>query len=377
MQVRLGIIGLGNIGQEHVKLINSGAVPELAVSAVCARSMPAIDWDIPYFSDYLTLFDSGLIDAVLIATPTHEHFAMAQAALQRGLHVLVEKPLAMSIGQAKDLLSNANSVVFGVMLNQRYHPLYQRIQALLNNGELGELVRYSWTMTAWYRPDIYYKVSAWRGTWAGEGGGLLLNQCIHNLDVLQWCVGLPTEVTAQIGFGKFHDIEVEDEVSALFRHDNGVTGSLIASSGEAPGINQFDLVCDRGMIRCDGETLTVWKGNESTAAHSKHTRAMFGTPEFSPSVYEPSATSPQHAYPLNDFARAILSGSPMHTPASEGLGSLHLANALLMSGWHHQSVSLPLSASVYEQALQQRMRESSLRAPEKLNVEIDMNKSYR
>ena len=223
--VRIGIVGLGNIGQQHAKLLSGGGVEGAELAAVCARGDGSgapfgVPYGVPCFTDPEALFDSGLVDAVLIATPTQTHPEIGRAALKRGLHVLMEKPLAMSADQAWDLVSAApERVQFAVMLNQRFHPAYARIKTILEEGRLGALQRFAWTMTGWYRPDVYYKVSKWRGTWPGEGGGLLINQCIHNLDVLQWLVGLPGGVFAVAGFGRYHEIEVEDEVTATLRFE--------------------------------------------------------------------------------------------------------------------------------------------------------------
>ena len=198
--VRFGVIGLGNIGQQHVELLQSGVVDGAKLTAVSART-DASGFDVPHFADYRALLASGAVDAVLIATPTMDHLEMGLAACEANLHVLMEKPAAMSVADARTLVAARRPErQFAVMLNQRFHPAYARIKELFADGRIGHLQRFGWTMTAWYRPDVYYRVSAWRGTWRGEGGGLLINQCIHNLDVLTWLTGLPTQVFSVCGF---------------------------------------------------------------------------------------------------------------------------------------------------------------------------------
>lgn len=353
--VSIDIIGRGNIGEAHAKLLSSGAIDraQLATSSEHA-------------------------DAVLIATPTMSHVEIGLQAFDRGLHVLMEKPLAMSVRQAQTLLAAAPpSRCFAVMLNQRFHAAYVKIKQVLDAGRLGALRRFAWNMTTWYRPDVYYRVSRWRGTWPGEGGGLLINQCIHNLDVLQWLVGMPREVYAIAGFGKYHEIDVEDEVTATLVFEHGLTGTVTASSGEAPGINQFYLVGDLGTLRFDGETIRCWTSDTSVAAHCAQTRDMFGMPAFTEEDIVPAAAVNQHGAVIQNFVDAILDGAPLATPASAGVASIELANAMLMSAWRGAPVSMPLDADAYEAALQARIEASSLRTPEKIEANIDMEKSYR
>ena len=377
--VRIGIIGLGNIGRQHAELLSGGSVEGAELGAVCGRGGDlGAPFGVPCFPDHQALFASGLVNAVLIATPTQSHPEIGRAALEQGLHVLMEKPLAMSVGQARELISAASERSrFAVMLNQRFHPAYGRIKALLDEGRLGPLQRFAWTMTSWYRPDVYYKVSSWRGTWPGEGGGLLINQCIHNLDVLQWLVGLPGEVFAVAGFGKYHEIDVEDEVTATLRFADGLTGTVTASSGEAPGINQLDLVGDLATLRFDGERIRLYASAESVAEHCQRTLDMFGMPEITEQAIQPDEPVNQHQAVLQNFVNAIARGEPLATPAVAGLPAVELANAMLLSAWRDQVVSLPLDAEAYESALQRRIASASLREPAALQANIDMAKSYR
>ena len=373
--VRIGIVGLGNIGRQHAKLLRDGSVVGAELSAVCARGS---DPGMPCFSDYQALFASGLIDAALIATPTQSHPEIGRAALGRGLHVLMEKPLAMSIRQARELISVApEASCFAVMLNQRFHAAYRCIKKLLDDGRIGPLRRFAWNMTSWYRPDVYYKVSNWRGTWPGEGGGLLINQCIHNLDVLQWLVGMPGKVFAVAEFGKYHKIDVEDEVTATLRFKDGLTGTVTASSGEAPGINQLDLVGDLGTLRFDGQRIRLHASAQSVAEHCEHTLDMFGMPDFTEHAIQPDEPVNQHQAVLQNFVNAIARGEPLATPAAAGLASIELANAMLLSAWRGQVVSLPLDAAAYELALQKKIASTSLREPAAIQANIDMAKSYR
>lgn len=378
MTVRFGVIGTGNIGAQHIELLRSGAIADAVLVATASRQGKPVDAAIPHFRDHVRMFAEASLDAVLIATPTQSHVEIALAALEQGLHVLMEKPIAMSVGQAERLLAQVKpDTQFAVMLNQRFHPVYRRIKSMLEADAIGELQRLNWIMTAWYRPDIYYRVSSWRGTWPGEGGGLLINQCIHNLDVLQWLVGLPRSVHARVDFGRFHDLDVEDAVTALLNFDNGASGVLVAASGEAPGVNRLELVGDRGSIVSEGNEIVLKTSSESVAEHCRTTRQMFGMPEFSTEVFADFPDVNQHAAVLENFVAAITGRQALLTSGTEGLGSLQLANAMLLSAWTEGTVQLPLDSTAYETLLAGRIAGSELRTPEEVEVEIDMDASYR
>ena len=253
--VRLGIIGLGNIGQQHIQHIQT-AVAGCEIAALCSRQSKVIAGleAVPHFSDYRELIDSGLVDAVLIATPTMAHFEQASYALDKGLHLLMEKPIGLSCYEGEQLIARQQEQqVFAVMLNQRTDPLFVAMKEQVDSGRIGAIQRTHWTMTNWFRPEVYFQVSDWRATWKGEGGGLLVNQCIHNLDIFQWICGMPVSVQSFCSFGKYHDIEVEDEATAYLHYSNGASGVFVGSTGEAPGINRFDIVGDRGTLSFDGD----------------------------------------------------------------------------------------------------------------------------
>lgn len=376
--IRFAVVGTGNIGQQHINLLRSGDIKNAELVATVSRSGAAVAASVPHFSSLESLLDEDCCDAVLIATPTMDHVTAAQLAAERGLHVLLEKPLAMSVGQSQALIDSIPSdIQFAVMLNQRFHPAYSAIKQLLNDGRIGSIQRYTWTMTAWYRPDVYYKVSRWRGTWPGEGGGLLINQCIHNLDIMQWLFGLPDRLSAKVAFGRYHDIDVEDEVTAILEHDSGSVGLLQASSGEAPGFNRLEIIGDEGVITWDDKELTLLKADQSVSEHCATTREMFGMPSFTRETVSLDEGVNQHARVVQNFVDALTQGSSLLTPASEGLGSLQLANGMLLSQWDDTAIALPIDSHRYEQLLSERIASSSLREAQNIEVEIDMEKSYR
>ena len=292
--------------------------------------------------------------------------------------MLLEKPLAMSVLQSQSLIDNApTNIHFSVMLNQRFHPAYATLKRLLDEGVIGDIQRYSWTMTSWYRPDIYYQVSSWRGTWPGEGGGLLINQCIHNLDILQWLFGLPESLVSNVAFGRYHQIDVEDEATAVLRHHKGMTGLLQASSGEAPGINRLEIIGDHGSLTWNDSQIILSKSDQSVSEHCAMTHEMFGMPSFSHEAVALPESTNQHAQVLQNMADTVAGKDQLLTPATEGIGSLQLANAILLSEWTGESVNLPIDAARYELLLSEKIEGSRLREPADTEVEINMEKSFR
>ncbi|MEP5569381.1 MAG: Gfo/Idh/MocA family oxidoreductase [Halioglobus sp.] len=378
--VRLGVIGLGNIAQQHIENVTSGAAGRCQLTALCSRSPSELanKYEVQHFAKPLELIQSGLCDAVLVATPTFNHCEVGLQVLEAGLHLMMEKPLGLSIAEGERLVrAQQDSQVFALMLNQRTDPLFQAMHDCVASNALGAITRTHWTMTHWFRPEIYYQASDWRATWKGEGGGLLLNQCIHNLDIFQWLCGMPTSLRGFCQFGRYHDIEVEDEVTAYLEYENGATGVFIGSTGEAPGVNQLDIIGDKGTLSFDGEHLSLKLNTPSTSEYSRSTRDMFGMPGVTVSDITPSRQVNQHALVLANFAEAILDGAPLIAPAAEGLSSLAIANAMLLSTWESREVSFPLASEAYQQALNQRLSESKLREKTMTEVNVDMSASYR
>lgn len=378
--IRLGVIGLGNIAQQHITNIETGAVAGFKITALCSRNETPLAQELNalHFSSYKDLIDSGSVDAVLIATPTLSHFEIAQYALEKDCHVMLEKPIGLSSYEGEQLLGYAkNDTKFALMLNQRTDPTYAKIKSIVDSGVLGDIQRTHWTMTNWFRPEIYFQVSDWRATWKGEGGGLLVNQCIHNLDIFQWICGAPNQITAFSEFGKYHNIEVEDEVTAFLRYDNKATGVFIGSTGEAPGVNRFDIIGDKGSLHFDSGALSQKLNAQSTSEFCHSTQDMFGMPEVTESEIVIDQTVNQHALIMNNFAAAINHNETLIAPAADGLASLDLANAILLSSWNDEKVTLPLDRKIYQQQLNQKISQSQLRVKSDVEAKVDMSKSYR
>lgn len=362
--VRIGVVGLGLMGAGHAANIASGKIKGLELAAVVS-SDPAKRSRFASARGFSTtgeMIASGLVDAVLIATPHYSHTTIGIQALNAGMHVLVEKPISVHKADAEKLLAahTNEKTVFAAILNQRTDPYFQKIRHLVQSGELGAVRRVQWTITDWFRTHAYYSSSAWRATWAGEGGGVLLNQCLHNLDLFQWIFGMPERVTGFCNFGRYHPIEVEDDVTAHFEYSDGQHATLITSTGEAPGTNRLEIATERGRIVYENDKLTLTRNEVPMSEFCRTAKEGFAKPVTSESVIPLAGHGGQHVEILQNFADAILEGKPLIAPAAEGIRSVELANAIVISAWTKKSVDLPLNAKIYECALTQKIADAQL-----------------
>lgn len=364
--IRLGLIGLGNMGSLHLQHLQAGKVPQFQLTAVADQAherLRALPENLHAVTDPLELIQSDWVDAVVIATPHFSHVPLGQAALHQGLHTLLEKPIAVHKQDALKLLKTYEELqvakpIFAAMFNQRTDPRYQKLRDLLQGGTLGEVRRINWVITDWFRTETYYRLGDWRATWRGEGGGVLLNQCPHQLDLLWWLFGSPQEVWAQCRFGQWHDIEVEDDVTAVLTYPNGATCSFVTTTGEAPGTNRLEIACDGGHLLVDDHGIQLCKNLEPAHQFRQHSSEPFGKPQTTEEFLPFPQKGPQHVGILQNFAEAILGQSSLLAPALEGIHSVELANAMLLSTFTQQGISLPMNAEVYARELNQRIQTS-------------------
>ena len=351
-KVRLGVVGLGVMGSIHAKTVLTGKVERCELAAISdivpttGKEFP----EIPFFNSARDMIDSGLIDALLIATPHFDHTKIGIYALEYGLHVLVEKPISVHKADCQKLLNSHKSQeqVFAAMFNQRTNPSYIRLHDLITSGKLGEIRRINWIVTDWFRTHAYYVESNWRATWAGEGGGVLLNQSPHQLDLWQWLFGMPIQLRAFCHRGRFHNIEVEDDVTAYMQYENGATGIFITTTGEAPGTNRLEIAAENGKIVLETNKM-IWTRNTTPTSHfSKEAEKGFAKPDTETIDLSVEDTGLEHVGIIINFVEAILDDIPLIAPASEGIHSVELANAILYSGLNDKSIKLPLDAEKYE-----------------------------
>jgi predicted dehydrogenase len=382
-KVRLGIVGLGNMGSGHAHQLLAGKISRMELTAV-ADTDPEKLKRVPQVKGFSTadeMMGSGLIDAILIATPHYDHTTIGIKALKAGLHVLVEKPISVHRADCERLIAahTNKKQVFAAMFNQRTDHYYIKIRNLIRSGELGEIRRVNWIITDWFRTEHYYASGGWRATWGGEGGGVLLNQCPHNLDLFQWMFGMPVTLRSHIGFGRYHDIEVDDDVTAYMTFKNGATGVFITSTGEAPGTNRLEITAERGKLVYEKDKISFTRNEQEMTEFSRTSDQAFGRP----SIWDITIPAPshggQHNEILENFALAVLDGKELFAPAAEGIHSVELANAMLLSAWTDKAVTLPIDGKKYERLLKQKIAESSLKKKKKKIVKVsgdDFAKSF-
>lgn len=380
--VKIGVVGLGPIGSMHVDNLMSGKIEGAKLVAICEmRPVEADKYpDVKIYTNVDDMLADTNVDAVIVSTPSFTHYPLGVKALQAGKHVLVEKPVALCTADAEELAAEAKKVgkLCAVMLNQRTTPLYARIKQLVDSGELGKINRFSWIMSNWYRPDIYFTSSPWRGTWKGEAGGALINQSIHNIDIIAWVFGLPKSLRAWCKYGKYHSIEVEDEVTCAMQFDGDMTASFITSTGEHPGENRLVIAADKAFIVAADDKLSIRRFAEgSLSDYTSQTKYVFGYPETVETIETFDGKGAQHVGVVSNFVAAIEGREALDYSSEQGELSLQLANAMLLSSWKNADVALPLSGAEYKVALDEKIKTSLLRENPKTDFIVDFKKSFR
>ena len=382
-QVRLGIIGIGGMGSGHAANIAEGKVPKMCLTAVADIRESRLDWakdnlpdTVQRFSDGREMIDSGVCDAVLIATPHYLHPEFAKYGLTHGVHVISEKPAGVYTKQVREVneVAAKSDKVYALMLNQRTNCVYRKLHEMIESGELGQLRRVNWIITDWYRNQSYYDAAGWKATWDGEGGGVLLNQCPHQLDLLQWLCGLPVKVRAFCHEAKWHDIEVEDDVTAYLEFENGATGVFVTSTADAPGTNRLELTFEMGRIICEDNRLVYDKLSANLSEFIKTEKEGFKKPDMETIEVETDGRNEQHMGVLKAFADHILYGTPLIARGEEGIRGLTLSNAMHLSSWLDKTVQIPFDEDLFLQELNKRRATS--RKKEDTGVVFDTQGTY-
>ncbi len=369
-EIKIGIIGVGNIGSSHAACIYGENINGLRLVALCDINPDRLSFvknefkGLNYYLDYKEMIKNCEIDAVIISVPHPFHSEIAEYTLKSGLHTLVEKPIDISCSKAIRLNKVAKNCgkAFCIMFNQRTNPLFIRAREIVKDGKIGEIMRSNWTITNWYRTEHYYHSGSWRATWAGEGGGVLLNQAPHNLDLWQWICGMPESITAFCNESKYHNIEVEDEVTIFAKYKNGATGTFITSTGEYPGTNRLEIVGSLGKIVLESGILKLWLLKESVIDNIKNSNIDFDKIEYE--YFEDSSLNMKrgHSVILQNFADHILHNAPLISPGFEGINELSISNAAYLSSWlDNKAVSIPFDNDLFDKMLYEKQQNSSLK----------------
>ena len=379
--MKTAVVGVGNMGSKYASLIFDGKIAGMELAALTRMRSPysemlkaAVDSGIPVFDSADEIFGAVEkgdleLDAVVIATPHISHEDIAVKAFAHGLNVLTDKPAGVYSRQARNMDEAAlrSGKVFSIVFNQRTLPVYKKLKEILDSGKYGGLKRVNWIVTDWYRPEKYYTSSSWHATWKKDGGGVLLNQAPHNLDMIQWLFGMPVRVQGFCKEGHFHNIEVEDDVTAYLEWDNGATGVFITSTGEAPGSNRLEIsleeatiICENGKLRV-GETFPEMRKKEPE--YRDESTEYFKKIKGTWSEYVFDKENAPYEIVLQSFSDECNGTGMSIAHGSEGRKSLMISNAIYLSSWEKKMIDIPAFGSdrelefeqEYEKLLEERM----------------------
>lgn len=385
--VRYGVIGLGNIGTLHLdNFFANNSIPNSVVTAIADVNPTKIENTLKRFpqgkfeiyTNGSDLIERGNVDAVIVAVPHYQHPTLSIQALKKGLHVVCEKPAGVYTKQVKEMneIAQKSKGLFTMMFNQRTNCIYRKMKEMVDQGLIGDIKRINWIITDWYRAQSYYDSGDWRATWSGEGGGVLLNQCPHQIDLLQWITGLmPTKIHSFVHFGKWHDIEVDDDVTAYLEYPNGATGVFITSTGDAPGTNRFEILGTKGKLVAENSNLVFYQNEIDEREFCKTYKGGFGAPKAQKIDVQTDGENLQHVGILRNFTNAILNKEPLFVDGKEGLKGVILMNGILLSGWLGQTVNLPFDDEVYLYELEKRIK-NSRRKDVATDVIFEMESSF-
>lgn len=365
--VNAAVIGIGNMGSAHAACIAENKINGMTLTAVCDISEEKLAIflkkypKVKCYRHYEELFEDNICDSVIIAVPHPLHAEIAVIALEKGLHVMLEKPADISVSKVEWLNRAAlkSGKVFSIMFNQRTNPLFTKARDIVKSGQLGELKRTVWIITNWFRTQSYYDSGSWRATWSGEGGGVLLNQAPHNLDLWQWICGMPESVTAFCDVAKYHHIEVEDDVTIFTRYANGATGVFMTSTGEYPGTNRLEISGDLGKIVLENGFLKWYRLKQSASEVTAESSQSFAQIDYDYEEISQDKPEASHRGILQNFANAILDGEELIAPGTDGIYELTLSNAAYLSQWQGNStVALPFDNALFDRLLAQKKMSS-------------------
>lgn len=386
-KARIGVVGFGNQGSVYVRLLKAGLVRDGVLAAVCDNNEAKLNaqcerfkLNVPRFTSHEAMLRSGTVDAVIVTTPHYFHPPIVIDALHAGVHAMSDKPAGVYTKQVKEMIAAAQAhpeLVFAIMFNQRTNKAYQRMRQMIQDGALGAIKRVNWIITDWYRAQSYYDSGAWRATWKGEGGGVLFNQAPHQLDLLPWILGMmPCRMQAHCHFGKWHDIETEDDVTAYMEFPNGATGVFITSTADCPGTNRLEILGTKGKLVCEnGQKLTFTENKTDEREFNRTYKGGFGSPKTKQRVLMRHSVSKMHLEILQNFAAAIVGREPLKVPGADGINGVEMMDAMLLSQWLGKAVEMPIDDDLYLAELNRRI-ETGRPLREESGVVLDTKGTY-
>jgi len=364
--IKFGVIGIGGMGANHANLLLNNKIKNASLSAICdtnevfSKNFPGI----PFYKNSSDILNKKIIDVAIISTPHRSHISLGKQALENNIDIIIEKPLAVTTRECKEFIkfSKECTAQFGIMLNQRTNPAFLKLKEMINKGKLGKIHRYQWTITDWFRTNYYYNISDWRATWKEEGGGVLMNQSIHQLDLCQWLFGMPDSVYADMRLGHFHDIEVEDDVISIMKYKKGLKGIFTTTTGEAPGVNRLEIASDYGLVIFENNIITWKKVTESTTEFIKNSKTLFDMPCMETLNFDFSTEEDEHIEHnriIQNFTNFLLGQEELYVPGDQGLNSVELINSIILTGLEEKEIKLPLSEKTYENKLNNLMKKNN------------------
>lgn len=360
--IRVALIGVGAMGKKYALMLSENRINNMMLSAVCARSDSNKGWikenlkeDILFYESTEELFNhADGFDAVLIVTPHKEHPRLALEAFKHKKHVFCDKPAGITVSEAHAMNEAAEKAgtIYAMMFHNRSFPVYQELKKMLMERDLGDILRILFISSKNFRTNFYHKSSTWRSSFKGEGGGMLINQGTHSLDIWQWLFGMPEAIYAKIPFGKYNDFLVDDEATILMEYPGKVTGTFIMSTGEAFNGEKLEVVGTKGRVVIEDNQMSYWKNDVDSRIYGK-TSEENSKDKIHTEFKKIEFAAPENAYikMFENFYNAIVSGEALIAPGEEGDKSLTLVNAAYLSAWKKEEVRLPFSEKEYEDYL--------------------------
>jgi len=357
--VRLAIVGAGaGVFNMHAPALRALEVEVEVVGLSDVVAEPAqgraADFGCPFFADYHQMLASTLPEAVVVIAPHPFHAPLAIEALRAGAHVLVEKPIALQVAEADAMIAVAADVgrLLAVNLQQRTRGVIRTARALIQDGRLGAIQRVEMVAT-WTRTAAYYRRAGWRGTWRGEGGGVLMNQAPHTLDVLCHLLGLPARVVAW-NRTLYHDIETEDTSLSMLEWANGAQGTLLVSTAQAGEPERLEIVGTRGALRLQNGALAVSSAEADLLEFMRDDPDPFARLPYTPVEVDIESGGGTHQTIYENFVAAIRDGVPLVADGAQGRMSLEVANAIILSSHTGRAVELPVDRAAYAALLAEK-----------------------